>query len=109
MSEVEYVIQRHKMSHSELRNLKRRPYFNTDAINECIEMGYNYTRKWWETDLRDNETQYDVDRFEILEFWGNIDKSLAEEAGLDVPNELQDVDTLQVNIWYVTIKYYAWL
>ena len=62
-------------------------------------MGYNYTRKWWETDLRDNETQYDVDRFEILEFWGNIDKSLAEEAGLDVPNELQDVDTLQVNIW----------
>ena len=99
MSEVEYVIQRHKMSHSELRNLKRRPYFNTDAINECIEMGYNYTRKWWETDLRDNETQYDVDRFEILEFWGNIDKSLAEEAGLDVPNELQDVDTLQVNIW----------
>ena len=87
------------MSHSELRNLKRRPYFNTDAINECIEMGYNYTRKWWETDLRDNETQYDVDRFEILEFWGNIDKSLAEEAGLDVPNELQDVDTLQVNIW----------
>jgi len=99
MSEVEYAIQRHKMSHSELRGLKRRPYFNSDAIEECIEMGFNYTRKWWEADLRDNETSFDVDRFEILEFWGNVDKTLAEEAGLDIPSEHKDVDTLQVNIW----------
>ena len=61
-------------------------------------MGYNYTRKWWETDLRDNETQYDVDRFEVLEFWGNIDKTMAESSGLDIPKEFEDVDTLQVNI-----------
>ena len=99
MSEVEYAIQRHKMSHSELRGLKHRPYFNEDAIDECIEMGFNYTRKWWEADLRDNETSFDVDRFEILEFWGNVDKTLAEEAGLDIPSEHKDVDTLQVNIW----------
>ena len=104
MSEAEYVIERHKLSYSELRNLKKRPYFDTDAIDECAEMGYNYTRKWWENDLRDNETQYDVNRFEVLEFWGNIDRTMAEEAGLDIPNDFKDVDTLQVNIWVCNNK-----
>ena len=104
MSEVEYVIQRHKMSHSELRNLKNRPYFDTDAIDECAEMGYNYVRKWWESDLRDNETSYNVDRFEVLEFWGNIDRTMAEEAGLEIPKEYKDTDTLQVNLWVCNNK-----
>ena len=104
MAEAEYVIERHKLSYSELRNLKKRPYFDTDAVDECAEMGYNYTRKWWETDLRDNETQYDVDRFEVLEFWGNIDRTMAEDSGLEIPKEFEDVDTLQVNIWVCNNK-----
>ena len=104
MSEAEYVIERHKLSHSELRNLKNRPYFDTDAIDECAEMGYNYVRKWWESDLRDNETSYNVDRFEVLEFWGNIDRTMAEEAGLEIPKEYKDTDTLQVNLWVCNNK-----
>lgn len=99
MDECEYVIQRHRLSHSELRNLKKRPYFRHDAIDNAIGMGTNYVRKWWETDLEDYRNTYDVDRFEILEFWGNIDKDSAEEAGLEIPNELDDLDTLQVNCW----------
>ena len=104
MSEAEYIIERHKLSHSELRNLKNRPYFDTDAIDECAEMGYNYVRKWWESDLRDNETSYNVDRFEVLEFWGNIDRTMAEEAGLEIPKEYKDTDTLQVNLWVCNNK-----
>ena len=104
MSEAEYVIERHKLSHSELRNLKNRPYFDTDAIDECAEMGYNYVRKWWESDLRDNETSYNVDRFEVLEFWGNIDKTMAEDAGLEIPKDYKNVDTLQVNLWVCNNK-----
>jgi len=99
MDECEYVIQRHRLSHSELRNLKKRPYFRHDAIDNAISMGTNYVRKWWETDLEDYRNSYDVERFEILEFWGNIDKDSAEEAGLEVPRELDDLDTLQVNCW----------
>ncbi len=99
MDECEYVIQRHRLSHSELRNLKKRPYFRHDAIDNAIGMGTNYVRKWWETDLEDYRNSYDVERFEILEFWGNIDKDSAEEAGLEVPRELDDLDTLQVNCW----------
>ena len=99
MDECEYIIQRHRMSASELRGLKKRPYFKEDKIEECIESGTNYTRKWWETDLEDYRNSYDIDRYEVLEFWGNIDSKLAEQAGLDVPEELSDADTLQVNCW----------
>tara|TARA_R100001377_G_scaffold84992_2_gene69879 strand:+ start:1965 stop:4085 length:2121 start_codon:yes stop_codon:yes gene_type:complete len=104
MSEAEYVIERHKLSFSELRNLKKRPFFDTDSIDACADMGYNYTRKWWENDLRDNESQYDVSRFEVLEFWGNIDSTMAEKAGIDIPNEFKDLDTMQVNIWVCNNK-----
>ena len=67
-------------------------------------MGYNYVRKWWESDLRDNETSYNVDRFEVLEFWGNIDKTMAEDAGLEIPKDYKNVDTLQVNLWVCNNK-----
>ena len=99
MDECEFIIQRHRMSHSDMRNLKKRPYFRADAIDSTIEMGTNYVRKWWETDLEDYRNTYDVDRFEIFEFWGNIDRTAAEEAGLEVPPDLRDVDTLQVKCW----------
>ena len=99
MDECEYIIQRHRMSSSDLRGLKKRPYFKEDKIEECIEAGTNYTRKWWETDLEDYRNSYDIDRYEVLEFWGNIDSHLAEQAGLDIPEELSEADTLQVNCW----------
>tara|TARA_A100001388_G_scaffold244479_1_gene202344 strand:- start:3416 stop:5497 length:2082 start_codon:yes stop_codon:yes gene_type:complete len=99
MDECEYIIQRHRLSHSELRGLKKRPYFREEAIDDCINMGTNYVRKWWETDLEDYRNSYNVDRFEILEYWGNIDKDMAEEAGLEIPDEFNDVDTIQINCW----------
>ena len=99
MDECEYIIQRHRMSASDLRGLKKRPYFKEDKIEECIDAGTNYTRKWWETDLEDYRNSYDIDRYEVLEFWGNIDSHLAEQAGLDIPEELSEADTLQVNCW----------
>lgn len=99
MDECEFIIQRHRMSHSDLRALKKRPYFRHDAIDEAITMGTDYVRKWWETDIEDYRNSYDVERFEILEFWGNLDKDSAEDAGLEVPADLKDVDTIQVNCW----------
>ena len=99
MEECEFVIQRHKLSYSEVRALKKRPYFREDAIDASIEMGTNYVRKWWETNLEDYRSSYDSERFEVLEFWGNLDKTMAEKAGLEVPKEFENVDTLQINCW----------
>ena len=100
MEQAEFVVQRHKLSNSDLRGLKKRPFFNSEAIDECIEMGTNYVRKWWETQVEDEDSKsYSVDRFEVFEYWGNIDKELAEDAGLDIPDEYEDLDTVQINAW----------
>ena len=99
MDEVQYIIERHKMSRTQLRNLKRRPYFREQVIDECIRIGENYTKKYWEDDLADYAPSHDVDRFEVLEYWGMVDTDMLDEQGVDIPKELQDFDELQANVW----------
>ena len=100
MDEAQYVIERHKMSRSQLRSLKRRPFFRSTVIDNVVRMGEGYEKKYWEDDLRDYITEYDVDRFEVLEYWGSIDREILENADVDIPKEFEDFDELQANIWY---------
>ena len=104
MDEVQYIIERHKMSRTQLRNLKRRPYFREQVIDECIRIGENYTKKYWEDDLADYAPSHDVDRFEVLEYWGMVDTDMLDEQGVDIPKELQDFDELQANVWVCNDK-----
>ena len=99
MEEAQYVLERHKMSRSQLRALKKRPYFRDTVIDEAIQMGENYNKEYWEDDLSDYAPEHGVDRFEVLEYWGTVDTSLIEEQGVEIPEELQDFDELQANIW----------
>jgi len=99
IEEAQYVIERHKMSRSDLRALKRRPYFRDNVIEEVIAEGENYTKKYWEDDLQDYNQESDVQRFEVFEYWGMIDTELLKEQGVDIPKELRDVEELQVNAW----------
>ena len=45
MDECEYVIHRHKLNRSQLRQLRNMPYFDEDAIRDCLKMGANYEEK----------------------------------------------------------------
>jgi hypothetical protein len=99
MDESQYVIERHKMSRSQLRNLKKRPYFRSQVIDEAIRMGENYNKKYWEDDLSDYAPEHGIERFEVLEYWGMVDTDMLEEQGVEVPKELQDFDELQANVW----------
>ena len=99
MDEAQYVIERHKMSRTQLRNLKKRPYFRSQVIDEAISFGENYNKKYWEDDLSDYAPEHGIDRFEVLEYWGMCDTEMLIEQGVDIPSELQDVDELQANIW----------
>ena len=99
MDEAQYVIERHKMSRTQLRNLKKRPYFRSQVIDEVISMGENYTKKYWEDDLSDYAPEHGVDRFEVLEYWGMVDTEMLEEQGVNIPKELTDFDELQANVW----------
>ena len=99
MDEAQYIIERHKMSRSQLRNLKKRPYFRSQVIDEAIRQGENYSKKYWEDDLSDYAPEHGIERFEVLEYWGMVDTDMLEEQGVDIPKELQDFDELQANVW----------
>ena len=104
MDEAQYVIERHKMSRSQMRMLKKRPYFRDQVIDECIELGENYDKKYWEDDLSDYAPEHGIDRFEVLEYWGMVDTVMLEEQNVEIPDELKDFDELQANIWICNNK-----
>jgi len=99
IDEAQFVIERHKMSRSQLRNLRKRPYFRSQVIDEVISFGENYDKKYWEDDLSDYAPEHGIDRFEVLEYWGMCDTEMLEENGVVIPNELTEFDELQANIW----------
>jgi hypothetical protein len=99
MDEAQYVIERHKMSRSQVRALKRRPFFRESVIDDVIDRGESYVKKYWEDDLNDFDVEYDINRYEVLEYWGSIDLEMLKDAGVDIPAEFDDVDELQANIW----------
>jgi len=99
MADAEFVIERHRMSRTQLRALKNRPYFREESIELAIEYGANYTADYWEDALEDNQNTTDVNRYEVLEYWGVVDADIAEQADLDIPEDLLDRDQLQVNVW----------
>jgi len=104
MDEAQYIIERHKMSRSQLRQLKRRPFFRSSVIDDAIELGENYNKESWEDDLSDYSPEHGVERYEVLEYWGTVDVSLLEEQGVDIPSELSEVDELQANVWICNNK-----
>ena len=99
MDDAEYVVERHKMSRTQLRSLKTRPYFMKDAIQEAIRKGADYVQKHWEMAMVDDETLADSERWEVLEFWGFVDIEHLEENGVNIPSEYKDLDELNCNIW----------
>ena len=99
MEEAEYIIERHKMSRSQLRALKNRPYFRENTINNALNLGESYQKEWWEHIMEDDSEEYSVDRFEVLEFWGFVDTEILEQQEIDIPKELKDSEQVSVNAW----------
>jgi len=105
MDEAQYIIERHKLSRNQLRNLKKRPYFRKSVIDSCIDMGETYTKKDWEDDLTDYATgETYIDRFEVIEYWGSVDTDVLLDNEVEIPKELQAFDELQANIWICNKK-----
>ena len=107
MYDCDYVVERHRMTRSQVRYLKKRPYFRNDAIEEAIKYGPDYTREWWENDLDDNQTAEgnsaysgtDIERYEVLEFWGTVDAQIARDNNLEIPDDYKNEDEVQINCW----------
>jgi len=99
MDDAEYVVERHKMSRTQIRALKRRPFFRENAINTAVDMGESYTKEWWEQIMEDEANDSKSERYQVLEFWGNVDVALLKDQNVDVPEELDEYDQVSVNIW----------
>ena len=101
MDECEYIVHRHKMNRSQLRQLRHMPYFDEDAIREAIQMGANYVEKDYEYALKDDnraEEDYQTN-FEVLEYWGIMDAEYAREVGIELSDDIDDLDEVQINAW----------
>ena len=101
VSESEYVFHRHKFNRTQLRSLGKMPYFDKEAIRASLRMGPNYTPESYDQELKDdNRTEeYGAGQFEVLEYWGVMDAEYARQVGMDLPEEVDDLDEVQVNAW----------
>ena len=99
MDDAEYVVERHKMSRTQIRALKRRPFFRENAIDTAVSMGESYTKEWWEQIMEDESNDSKAERYQVLEFWGNLDISLLQDQNVDIPPSLENYDQVSVNIW----------
>jgi len=102
INDADYVIQRHIYNRTQLRDLANRPFFRKSAIKDCLAMGSNYETRSYETALydRENQEEFNKNRFEILEYWGTMDKNFVEESGMEIPDGFDsDLDEVQINAW----------
>ena len=102
IDDADYVIQRHVYNRTQLRDLSNRPFFRKSAIEECLSVGPNYETRSYETALydRENQEEFNKNRFEILEYWGVMDKHFVEETGIEMPESIDtELDEVQINAW----------
>ncbi len=101
IDDCEYVIQRHRMSASQLRDLAEKPYFRADNISHCLSKGPDYNDKYYEETIRREslEEMSDNTRYEVLEYWGKLDSTLALEIGLGDQDDIDALTEVSVNVW----------
>jgi len=101
MDEAEYIFHRHRLNRTQLRALGKMPYFDKDAIRECLTMGPNYIEQDYEHELRDEDgaSDYGLGQYEVLEYWGVMDAEYAREVGMELPEDVDDLDEVQINAW----------
>jgi len=101
IEECEYVVHRHKLNKNQLRDLLDRPFFDKEAVLETLQDGPNYRNRTFETQIKaeDDANTTETDRFEVLEFWGCVDKKVLEDAQIPVPEGMDDEKEMQINAW----------
>ena len=100
MEECEYIIHRHRLNRSQFRALSKMPYFDKDAIRECLMMGGDYEKRGYEDEIRDEEMDEQApSQYEVLEYWGVMDAEYLREVGVELEDNIDDLDELQINAW----------
>ena len=98
IGDCDYIIQRHSYNKAQFEDLADKPMFDREAVMACLAEGPNYQTRGFESSLYDKEniTSIYKNRFEVLEYWGIIDKETADQCGLAYEG---DSDVIHVNVW----------
>ena len=103
IDDLDFIIQRRKLTRSDMRKLVRMPGFDKDAVRTALLNGPNYVVQDFEYTIRTDDSSDTAtlgsDRFEILEYWGTMDAISAKEMGISVPDSVDELDEVQVNVW----------
>lgn len=103
VDDLDFLFQRRKMTRSDLRRLAKAPYFRSDAVREALADGPNYTAEDFEYTIRTDDSsdtgELYHNRYEVLEYWGVMDAESLRDIGVDVADNISDLDEVQANIW----------
>ena len=99
IDEAQYVIERHKISRSQMRNLKNVLTFDQQLLKRLLHLEKTMIKNIGKNDLADYAPEHGVDRFEVFEYWGMCDVEMLQDQGVDIPKELTEMDELQANVW----------
>lgn len=103
MNDAEWVIERHKMNETQVRELRRQPQFDNNAIDNLLHAGPNYAEEVGNDSQTEdpnlNTTAYrSSSLYELYEYWGYVSIDKVREYGLKVPEDA--VDYVQVCLWF---------
>ena len=106
LEDCEGLFRRHVLTRSQLRDLADRPGFDGEMIRYLIKHNRqgNHTEEDHEKTRRRiagiNEYSESSNRFEVIEYWGEIDGYELEEHGVDIPEGTDLSDYFSSCVWF---------
>jgi hypothetical protein len=97
----QWTIEKHLLNASALTDLKRIEGFDAKTIDRVILHGVHpRPREYWEQQIKDAATLNDDNRWEVLEYWGYLDKDMVNTYRMATGEDLvQGQDQFHVNVW----------
>ena len=106
LDDCEGLFRRHVLTRSQLRDLADRPGFDGDMIRYLIKNNRqgNHTEEDHERTRRRiagiNEHAESSNRFEVIEYWGEIDGHELEEHGVEMPEDADLSEYFSACVWF---------
>jgi len=99
-------FERHRMSKDDVRKLKKKKFFLSEAITQILrdKPKGNAKKEHYEDKLKRSKEEIKNDKslhkkYDVVEYWGIIDKSKMKGCGCDVDNSIEDY--VQANVWFI--------
>lgn len=106
LEDCEGLFRRHVLTRSQLRDLADRPGFDGEMIRYLLKHNRqgNHNEEDHERTRRRiagiNEHTESSNRFEVIEYWGEIDGYQLEEHGVEMPEDADLSDYFSACVWF---------